>query len=182
MDISTVKKLKELTSELEYERATSLFLQLRKLEKEDIKYIPIRQHLKSLIVQYENKYWNDEEKITNEQIQESDFAEELVQAENKFYQDRKHLVKDALKNVGLSQQELGKILGHSKSYISELINGLRPFSKEDIVVIHRLFDISYDLLIPPFIKNERVIHIKKILKSHPNISLKLKKQDFSTNV
>ena len=57
---------------------------------------------------------------------------------------KKELIKEKLKSVGLNQNDLAKILGHKKGYMSELINGLRPFSKEDIIVINRLFKIKLE--------------------------------------
>ena len=62
--------------------------------------------------------------------------------------------------------------------MSELINGLRPFSKEDLVVINRLFKIEFKDLIPAFIKQERASHIRKTLEALPNSKLKLSKKDF----
>lgn len=73
----------------------------------------------------------------------------------------------------MNQSDLAKFLRHSKSYMSELINGLRPFSKEDIVVMNRLFKISLEDLMPTFIKDERALHIRRTLKSLPNNKIKL---------
>ncbi|NJK98723.1 MAG: hypothetical protein HC905_30795 [Bacteroidales bacterium] len=58
-----------------------------------------------------------------------------------------------------------KSFGHKKGYMSELINGLRPFSKEDLVIINRLFKIKFEDLLPAFIKHERALRIKKTLES-----------------
>jgi len=176
--IQNILKINSLTSELELEKASSLFMQLRVLEKEDKTYRPIRDHLRDLIKEYEKKNWVDEDKITDSQIKESDLAEELVQAENEFYYKRKELIKTRLKEAGLNQNDLAKILGHRKGYMSELINGLRPFSKDDLVVINRLFKIKFDDLIPTFIKQERASHIKKTLESLSNNKIRLTKKDF----
>jgi len=142
--IQNIKKINSLTSELEYEKASSLYLQLRVLVKEDKSYEPIRTHLRGLIKDYEDNNWTDDKSVTDEQIKESDLAEALIQAENEFYHKRKELIKTKLKEAGLNQNDLAKILGHRKGYMSELINGLRPFSKEDLVVINRLFKIKFD--------------------------------------
>ena len=176
--IQNIQKINSLKSELEFEKASSLFLQLRVLEKEDESYKPIRNHLRDLISDYEKKNWADEESITDSQIKESDLAEALVQAENEFYYKRKELIKNKLKEAGLNQNDLAKILGHRKGYMSELINGLRPFSKEDIVVINRLFKIKLEDLIPTFIKQERASHIKKTLGTISNNKIRLTKKDF----
>ncbi len=176
--IQNIQKINSLTSELEFEKATSLYLQLRVLVKEDKSYEPIRTHLRGLIKDYEEKNWSDDNSITDEQIKESDLAEALIQAENEFYHKRKELIKAKLKDAGLNQNDLAKILGHRKGYMSELINGLRPFSKEDLVVINRLFKIKFEDLIPAFIKQEKASHIKKTLESLSNNKIRLTKKDF----
>src|SRR3972149_68300 len=163
--IQNIQKITSLTSELDYEKASSLYLQLRVLVKEDKLYEPIRNHLRDLIKDYEKNNWANGNNVTDNQIKESDLAEALVQAENEFYQKRKELIKTKLKEAGLNQNDLAKILGHRKGYMSELISGLRPFSKEDLVVINRLFKIKFEDLIPAFIKQDRASHIKKTLKS-----------------
>ena len=176
--IQNIQKIDLLTSELEVEKASSLFLQLRVLEKEDKSYRPIRNHLRDLIKDYEKKNWEDEDNIPDLQIKESDLAEALVQAENEFYYKRKELIKAKLKDAGLNQTVLAKILGHRKGYMSELINGLRPFSKEDLIVINRLFKIKLENLIPTFIKQERALHIKRTLGTISNNKIRLTKKDF----
>ena len=176
--IQNIQKINSLTSELEFEKASSLFLQLGVLEKGDKSYRPIRNHLRDLIKDYEKSNWVDEDSITYIQIKESDLAEALVQAENEFYHKRKELIKVKLKETGLNQNDLAKILGHRKGYMSELINGLRPFSKEDLVVINRLFKIKFEDLIPRFIKQERALHIKKTLETLSNNKIRLTKKDF----
>lgn len=176
--IQNILKLSALSSELEYEKASSIYLKLRVLVKEDESYKPIREHLRSLIKKYELDNWTNEDSISDNQIKESDLAESLVRAENEFYFKRKELIKEKLKTYGLNQNDLAKILGHRKGYTSELVNGLRPFSKEDIVVINRLLMISLDDLIPTFIKQDKALHIKKTLKSISTSKIKLNKQDF----
>jgi plasmid maintenance system antidote protein VapI len=176
--IQNIQKITSLTSELEFEKASSLFLRLRVLVKEDKSYESARNHLRDLIKDYEKNNWADENALTDNQIKESDLAEALVQAENEFYQKRTDLIKLKLKEAGLNQNDLAKILGHRKGYMSELINGLRPFSKEDLIVINRLFKIKFEDLIPAFIKQERASHIKKILESLSNSKIKLTKKDF----
>jgi transcriptional regulator with XRE-family HTH domain len=180
--IQNIQKITSLTSELEYEQASSLYLKLRVFVKNDKSYEPIRIHLRGLIKKYEQNHWEDENFITDHQIKESDLAEALVQAENKFYQKRKELIKIKLKEAGLNQNDLARILGHRKSYMSELINGLRPFSKEDLIVINRLFKIRFEDLIPAFIKQERALHIKKTLESLSNNKIKLSKKDFDLQI
>jgi transcriptional regulator with XRE-family HTH domain len=176
--IQNIQRLTSLTSELDYEKASLLFLKLRVLEKQDESYKPIRNHLRSLIKDYEQNNWADDKTVTDNQIKESDLAEALVQAENDFYQRRKMLIKSKLKEAGLTQSDLAKILGHRKGYMSELTNGLRPFSKEDLIIINRLFKIKLEDLIPTFIKQDKAFHIKKTLESLSHNKIKLTKGDF----
>jgi transcriptional regulator with XRE-family HTH domain len=176
--IQNILKVSSLLSELEYEKATSLFLELRVLEKEDESYMPIRNHLRDLIKDYEQTEWSNESEISKIQIKESDIAEIMIQAENEFHYKRKELIKRKLKEAGLNQSDLAKILGHRKGYMSELINGLRPFSKDDLVVINRLFKIKFDDLIPAFVDQKRVSHIQKTLDSLSNNKINLKGTGF----
>jgi hypothetical protein len=65
--------------------------------------------------------------ISDNQIKDSDLAEALEQAENDFYQKRKELIKARLKESGLAQNDLAKILGHRKGLTKrdfDLQNGL----------------------------------------------------------
>jgi transcriptional regulator with XRE-family HTH domain len=177
--INNISKLKQLEDELEFEKASSLYLKLRKQAQEDSYYSDIRKHLKFLISKYEQEHWSDESSITEEQVKESDKAEALVRAENQFNHKRKEQIRRRLKDVGLNQTDLAKILGHRKGYMSELINGLRPFSKEDIVIINRLLKIRFEDLVPPFIKKDRADHVNKALESIPESKLRLTMRDLT---
>ncbi len=176
--INNILKLDDLLSELEHERATSLYLRLRKKEAENDFYIQIRNHLRKLIEKYEQDYWSESLKITDEQVKENDLAEILVRAENEFNYKRKELIKKKLKDSGLNQNDLAIILNHRKGYMSELINGLRPFSKEDIVIINRLLKINLEDLVPTFIKQDKATHIINALKTMTKSKIRLTKKDF----
>ena len=180
LEIDNILKLDKLNSELEFERATSIYGKLRWMVKEDNSLEPIRQHLKSLIKQYEGSHWNNETNISDEQIKENDLAEKIVSSESKFIQKRKELIRKELKENAISQQDLAKILGHRPNYMSELMNGVRPFSRDDIIVIHRLFDLDLEDLIPPFLKTEVTNHIKLTLGELKNKKIKLKLKDLKT--
>ena len=179
-EIDNILKLNELNSELEFEKATSIYGKLRWMVKEDSSLKPIRQHLKSLIIQYEKSHWNDESEISDEQVTESDIAEKIVSSESRFIQRRKDLIKGKLKEIKISQQDFAKILGHRPNYMSELMNGVRPFSRDDIVVIHRLFEIKFKDLVPPFLKAEVTNHIKLTLGELKNKKIKLKIKDLES--
>jgi hypothetical protein len=62
--------------------------------------------------------------------------------------------------------------------MSELINGVRPFSKDDIVVIHRLLKIKLDSLISPFVKEDVARHVRTTLETLNKQKVKLSKKDF----
>ena len=177
LEINNILQMTEIKSELGFERATLLYGKLRWMIKEDSSLKPIREHLKKLIKSFEDKNWSNFDAINEEQIKVSDKAEELIFAEEAFVQNRRNLIKNKLKSYGLRQQELGKILSHRKNYMSELINGVRPFSKDDLVIIHRLLDIELKDLIPTFIKPEVEQHIKLSLKELGKPKLKLRKKD-----
>lgn len=180
--INNILKIKSLDSEFEFERASSLFLQLRVLAKEDNSYSNLREHLAKLIGKYEELHWKDEDSISDEQIKESDLAEAMISAETEFYAKRKELIKLKLKQAALNQNDLAKILGHRKGYMSELINGLRPFSKEDIIIINRLFKIKLDDLIPTFIKEDKVRNIKHAINTIAKSKIRFAKNNFDLQV
>ena len=175
--MNNILKLQFLSCELEFERASSLLLRIRKEAKTDPALSEIRNHLKKLVKDYERKHWEEEDKISDEQIKENDLAEEFVKNENAFLHKRKELIRKRLKELNINQSDLAEVLNHQKGYMSELINGLRPFSKEDIVIIHRLLNIKLEDLIPPFISQGRANHIKNVLSKLPDRYLKLRKQD-----
>jgi len=180
LEIDNILKLDKLYNELEFEKATSIYGRLRWMAKDDNSLEPIRQHLKLLINNYEKDHWENESQITDEQITESDIAEKVVSSESKFIQRRKELIREKLKKNGLSQQDLAKLLGHRPNYMSELINGVRPFSRDDIIILHRLFKIKFEDLVPPFLKEEVSNHIKITLKELKRNKAKLKLKDLET--
>ena len=177
LEINNIINVTELNSELEFEQATSISGRLRWMVEEDGSLAPIRQHLLTLIKKYEAKNWGNENSISDEQIKESDLAEKIVNTQDLFIQKRKELIKEKLKENRIAQKDLGKILGHRPNYMSELMNGVRPFSKDDIVVIHRLFDIEFNDLIPPFLKKEVTNHIKMTLVELKDSKMKLNIND-----
>ena len=182
LEINNILKLDKLSSELEYEKAISIYGRLRWMVQEDKSLIPVKQHLRTLIKKYEETHWEDETKISAEQVKESDIAEKIVHSENEFIHKRKELIRKKLKENGISQKDLAKILGHRPNYMSELINGVRPFSRDDLIVLHRLFDIDLKDLIPPFLKTEVTNHIKQTIQElkRKKAKIKLRLTDLET--
>jgi len=67
-----------------------------------------------------------------------------------------------MKSYDMTQTDLGVLLGHKKSYISELINGVSQFSMKDLVIIHRVLHIELSKLIPTYLQNETIEQIKNV--------------------
>ena len=87
----------------------------------------------------------------------SDQAEIIAEKERIFLEKRKIAIQNKLKNYGLSQGELGLLLGHkSKTHMSELINGIRPFTLQDLVIINLLFKIDIGTLVPKYLSIEKL--------------------------
>jgi transcriptional regulator with XRE-family HTH domain len=143
-----------LGSELELERALVLNRRLRLLEEEDPSYKDLRKKLVDLIHQYENANWSAQSNISEKQIKESDQAEVVAEEERRFVENRKAIILKKIKKLGLSQQDLGRILGHGKSYTSEIINGVRPMSTADLTLIHRLLKIPLENLFSTLVPAE----------------------------
>src|SRR5688572_27964504 len=133
-DIDKVIELGKIQNELEFERALIADRKLKQLAKEDSKLQIVRKQLRDLIEEYENSNWSDSSKISEDKIRESDIAELIAEKERLFLQRRKDLIKTKLKEYDLTQQKLGLLLGHkSKTYISELMSGISPFSLKDLI-------------------------------------------------
>jgi transcriptional regulator with XRE-family HTH domain len=175
--IRDINKIDELKNEYDLEKASLLARKLRWMSQEDSSLIPIREKLLQLMDDYEKKHWDNSDLITDEQIAESDKAEEIIQKEIEFYNKRKEIIRSKLKEYEMNQKEMGELLGHSKSYISELMNGASKFSMKDIILIHRIFKISFDDLIPTFIESETHEKIKRNIHKLNKPKLKLSKED-----
>lgn len=178
-DLKKLLEVGEIQNELDLERALIADRKLRVLAKKDAKYIPIRKKLRDLIEVYESKNWSSDTKISEKKIQESDLAEVIAEKERQFIQNRKELIRKKLKQLNLTQENLGKVLGHnSKSYISELMNGVSPFSLKDLIVINRLLKIELTDLIPTFLSTKDRLKIRTSIQKLDNPKLKLSKDDF----
>jgi len=152
-----------ISNELELERAFIIERKLRLMSSENPKYKEIRKQLRSIIKEYETKNWSNDSIITEEKLKESDYAELLAEKERLFLAKRKEIIRAKLVELNLNQQDLGKILNHSKSYISELMNGIYPFTKKDLLIIHRLLDIKIEDLMPLIFSLEDINKIEKTM-------------------
>jgi len=166
-----------ISNELELEEALIIDRKLRTLAKENPELTESRTQLRTLIKEYENTNWSSESIITDKKIQESDSAEIFAEQERKFLKNRKEIIKTKLSELGINQQDLGMILGHSKSYISELVNGINPFNLKDLIIIHKLFNIKLEDLIPTIIPQKESEKIKSTILKLNKPKLKLGKKD-----
>jgi len=177
-DISQLIKAGKIQNELDFERALIADRKLRMLSKEEPKFKSVRKKLKDLIEQYENQNWSAGSRIPEKKLHESDVAEWIAKKEHLFIRRRRELIKDKLKSLKLTQQDFGKILGHqSKSYISELMNGISPFSLKDLIVINRLLKIDLTDLILTSLPQSDSIKISTTIEKLNNPKLKLSKND-----
>ncbi|UZO82350.1 helix-turn-helix domain-containing protein [Aquimarina sp. ERC-38] len=175
-DISQLIEAGKIQDELDFERALIADRKLRILSKENPKFKSIRKKLRDLIESYEKQNWSANSKISDKKLRESDIAELIAEKERLFIQRRKELIRKKLKSLNLTQQEFGEILGHrNKSYISELMNGVSPFSLKDLIVINRLLKIDLTDLVPTFLPQSDRIKIRTTIKKLNNPKLKLSK-------
>jgi len=179
-NIEEILELGEIQNALDFERALIADRKLRVLSKENPKYKTLRRKLRDLIEDYESKNWSSASRITDKKLKESDIAEAIAEKERQFIENRKELIKSKLKRLNLTQQDFGKILGHkSKSYMSELMNGINPFSLRDLIIINRLLKIDLTDLVPTFLPQTDRNKIKSSIEKLENPKLKLSQDDFA---
>lgn len=179
-DINKVIKSGKIQNELDFEKALIADRKLRVLSKENPEYRSVRSKLRDLIEAWESKHWMADSEISDEKIRESDLAGSIAENERQFIEKRKNLIRNQLKSLNLTQQALGGLLGHkNKSYISELMNGIAPFSLRDLIVINLLMKIDLSDLIPAFLSHNERLRIKASLEKLENTKLKLRKADFT---
>lgn len=172
LDLRSILKKGFLSNELELEQALILDRKLRLLVKEHPELLQERKQLRSIIRNYEELNWNANALITDDKIRESDAAEFIAEQERIFVETRKDVIKKELSKRNLTQQDLGTLLGHNKTYTSELINGVTPFSMKDLIIIHRLFHIKLELLIPTILSEKDKIKVNTSIEklNKPNLA------------
>lgn len=180
MKTETYKKIIQkgsISDELELEKALIIERKLRLLSPSNPEFKEVRSQLRQIIKNYEKKNWNSESEISDEKIKESDNAEYIAEQERKFILKRKEIIKGKLSDYGLNQQDLGSILGHNKTYMSELMNGINPFTLKDLIIIHRIFKIKLEHLIPTTIPQKERGRIRLSIQKMNKPKLKLDKKD-----
>ena len=141
-DIEKIIEMGIITNELDYERALIADRKLRLLGKEDVHFKNLRKKLRGIIENYENKEWSTVEKIDDNKLLESEQAEKFAALERQFLETRKLEIRKKLKALEITQENLASILGHkSKTHMSELMNGIKPFTLKDLIIINQLLKI-----------------------------------------
>jgi len=177
IDIKEIENIERLENEYDLQKASILDRKLRLMIEENPSLKPIRQKIRKLIKDYEDKNWSDFENIPDSRIEESEKAEEILESEMKFVNKRKELIRKKLREFDMNQQELGILLGHPKTYMSELINGVSQFTMKDLVIIHRIFGISLKSLIPTYLQSETRDKIRSSIKKLDKPKLRLRKKE-----
>jgi antitoxin component HigA of HigAB toxin-antitoxin module len=180
MKTETYKKIIQkgsISDELELEKALIVERKLRLLSVENPEFKEVRTKLRQIIKEYEKNNWSSDSEISDEKIIESDNAEFIAEQERMFILKRKETIKAKLSSFGLNQQDLGSILGHNKTYTSELMNGINPFALKDLIIIHRLFKIKLENLIPTTIPQKERGRIRLSIQKINKPKLKLDKRD-----
>lgn len=173
-DIEKIVEKGQISNELDYERALIADRKLRLLAKDSLHFKKLRVKLRDIIEQYENSEWSDIDKIDDNKLIESEKSEHIAEQERLFIENRKQTIREKIKELDLTQENLASILGHkSKTHMSELMNGIKPFTLKDLIVINRLLKIDMAVLIPLFLSQEEQTKIKEavIKLGKPNLRL-----------
>lgn len=161
-DIETIVEKGIITNELDYDRALIADRKLRLLAKENLHFKNLRIKLRDIIEKYENSEWSDIDKIDDNKLLESEKSEHIAELERLFLENRKQAIRKKLKELDLTQENLALILGHkSKTHMSELMNGIKPFTLKDLIIINRLLKIEITVLIPIFLSKEDQIKVRE---------------------
>lgn len=173
-DIENIVEKGVITNELDYERALIADRKLRLLAKGNLHFKDLRVKLRDIIEKYENSEWSDIDKIDDNKLAESEKFENIAELERLFIENRKLAIRKKIKELDLTQENLASILGHkSKTHMSELMNGIKPFTLKDLILINRLLKIDITLLIPVFLSKEDETKVKEavIKLGKPNLRL-----------
>lgn len=177
-DIEQLVEKGLITNELDYDRALVADRKLRLLAKEDLHFKNLRTKLRDIIEKYENAEWRDVDQIDDAKLLESDKSEQIAELERVFLENRKLAIRKKLKELELTQENLGSILGHkSKTHMSELMNGIKPFTLKDLIIINRLLKIEIAVLIPVFLSKEDQIKVKEAVIKLGKPKVKLTSDD-----
>ncbi len=177
-DIEKIVETGLITNELDYERALVSDRKLRLLAKENLHFKNLRSKLRDIIEKYESDEWSNVDKIDDNKLLESGKAERIAELERLFLENRKQEIRKKLKEFELTQENLASILGHkSKTHMSELINGIKPFTLKDLIIINRLLKIEIAVLIPVFLSKEDQTKVQEAVIKLGKPKVKLSSDD-----
>lgn len=175
--LKKILKKGALNNELEFQRASVIDRRLRLMVKEHPELAGDRKKLRDILKAYEDQHWVNTE-ITDRKADESDLAAQIAEQENTFNLHRRQVIRTRLKEKGLTQKELGMILGHtSETYMSELINGVNPFTLNDLILIHKLLNIDLAQLVPTTLNSRVIGRVVNIISGLNNPKFQVKKLD-----
>ncbi len=177
LDLKDIEKIERLENEYDLQKASLLERKLRLMIDENPDLKSIRKRLRDLIKDYEDREWSDFENISDSKIKESDKAEEIIDSEQRFINKRKETIRKKLKEFDMTQQDLGIILEHPKSYMSELMNGVSQFTLKDLVIIHRILGINLNTLIPTYLQSETRDKVRESIRKLNKPKLGLRKKE-----
>jgi plasmid maintenance system antidote protein VapI len=177
LNVKEIEKIERLENEYDLQKASLLERKLRLMIEENPELKSVRDKLRKLIQEYESREWADFDRISDSKIEELEKAEAIVNYEQKFVNKRKDNIRKKLKEFDMTQQELGMLLGHPKSYMSELINGVSQFTMKDLVIIHRIFGISLKILIPTYLQSETREKVRESIQKLNKPKLRLRKTE-----
>jgi plasmid maintenance system antidote protein VapI len=179
LDIKEIENIHKLESEYDLQKASILERKLRLMMTENPDLKPLREKLRNLIKSYEDKEWSDISTISDLKFVEYSNAEELIRLEQVFIKKRKEAIRKKLKSFDMTQQDLGLILDHPKSYMSELMNGVSQFTLKDLVIIHRVLGINLNILIPTYLQSETNIKVNNSIKKLNKPKLGIRKTELA---
>ncbi|WP_341902852.1 helix-turn-helix transcriptional regulator [Fluviicola taffensis] len=178
-DIEAIVEKSIITNELDYDRALIADRKLRLLAKESIHFKHLRTKLREIIEKYEASEWSDVDKIDDQKLAESAKSERIAELERQFLENRKQAIRKKLKELDLTQENLASLLGHkSKTHMSELMNGIKPFTLKDLVIINRLLKIDIAVLIPVFLSKEDQVKVQEAVIKLDKPKVRLTSDDF----
>lgn len=146
---------------------------LRLLAKDNLHFKNQRIKLRKLIKAYESDNWNEAASVSAQKLETSKRAEKTAEEERAFIENRKVEIRKKLKKFELTQEDLAYLLGHkSKTHMSELINGIKPFTHRDLVIISILFAIDIRKLVPVFLSENENLRIREALNKMDSPKIK----------
>ena len=178
-DIEKIVEKGIINNELDYDRALIADRKLRLLAKESLHFKNLRTKLRDIIERYEISEWSDITKIDDSKLSESAKSEHIAELERLFIETRKQAIRKKLKELDLTQENLALILGHkSKTHMSELMNGIKPFTLKNLIIINRLLKINIAVLIPVFLSKEDQVKVKEAVIKLDKPKVRLTSDDF----